>query len=218
MADGEIPSGSVFDRAAFESELLGLSDFLRTFALKLTQSVSDAEDLVQLTYCLALAGAERYDPTRKLRSWLGTVMHNAHVSVHRKSWRERTTHAGSSLEEELAAVHESAEEALDTKTAFLTAARHVLALPMRQRDAVVAQHYLGISHYGIVTIFSCSLGTAKGWIREGMRKVRSALAHNATAAPELDRIEESLQDFASDDPYFPIAQAVRELCARVKNA
>lgn len=204
-----------YSRTAFEDELLLLSDWLHRFARKLTRSTTSAQDLVQATYLLALAKADLYDPSQKLRSWLGTVMYNAHVSVHRKE--VRSLFAIPAFFEANCAVHESFEEDIDTRRMFRKVARVVLSLPERQRDAIIGQHYLGLSHNDMVRIFSCPLGTVKGYIREGMRKVKEKLSTPDCASNAEGHTEIVIRSVPKDNPYYVLAETVRHICREVMN-
>ena len=68
--------------AAFDVEPhLGV---LRRYALVLTRSADEAEDLVQEALVRAIAAARTWRPGRELRPWLLSILHNAHVSRRRR--------------------------------------------------------------------------------------------------------------------------------------
>ncbi len=68
-------------KKAMEAELKGL----RRFALKLCREEPDrAEDLVQETLVRALGAIERYDPARKMFSWLSAILFNQYRDSKKK--------------------------------------------------------------------------------------------------------------------------------------
>ena len=60
---------------------------LRLRALILTRNRSDADDLVQDTFELALRKAHLFQPGTNLRAWLGRLMFNLHVTRYRRARR-----------------------------------------------------------------------------------------------------------------------------------
>ena len=57
---------------------------LRRYALVLTRSGDEAEDLVQEALVRAMAAAHTWRPGREVRPWLLAILHNAHVSRRRR--------------------------------------------------------------------------------------------------------------------------------------
>jgi RNA polymerase sigma-70 factor (ECF subfamily) len=74
-------------RKGFEKELLTQLDGLYAFALKLSRSSDDAEDLVSDTVVRALEKWRQYESGTNLRAWLFTILY--HVFVSRKRRIER---------------------------------------------------------------------------------------------------------------------------------
>jgi DNA-directed RNA polymerase specialized sigma24 family protein len=65
--------------------------YIRGFAISLAGSVTAADDLVQDTLIRALVHRNTFDlesPTRNVRAWLITILHNAFYSSYRKHNRE----------------------------------------------------------------------------------------------------------------------------------
>ena len=57
---------------------------LRRYALVLTRSGDEAEDLVQEALVRAMAAAHTWRPSREVRPWLLAILHNVHVSRRRR--------------------------------------------------------------------------------------------------------------------------------------
>ncbi|KRB49271.1 hypothetical protein ASE04_19070 [Rhizobium sp. Root708] len=70
-----------------EPELVTLLPTLRAFALRLTRTSCDADDLVQEMLVKALANKERFAPGTNLKSWTFTIMRNTFLTSSRMSKR-----------------------------------------------------------------------------------------------------------------------------------
>ncbi|WP_341366867.1 RNA polymerase sigma factor [Yoonia sp. BS5-3] len=68
----------------FKTEMIGLLPRLRRFALSLTRSGPDADDLLQDACTAALQKWEQYDPSQPLDRWMFRVLRNLWVSEIRK--------------------------------------------------------------------------------------------------------------------------------------
>jgi RNA polymerase sigma-70 factor (ECF subfamily) len=64
------------DHASFEQLVRRYSEELYAFLARFTGNTSVAEDIVQETFLQLHVSAERFDPTRRLRSWLFTIAAN----------------------------------------------------------------------------------------------------------------------------------------------
>src|ERR1700739_3059551 len=61
---------------------------LRRYARALTRNIDRADDLVQETLLRAIAKAHLWQAGTDLRAWLFTIMHNQHVNMVRRAFRE----------------------------------------------------------------------------------------------------------------------------------
>ncbi|MDA8585313.1 RNA polymerase sigma factor [Rhodobacteraceae bacterium] len=68
----------------FKTEMIGLLPRLRRFALSLTRSGPDADDLLQDACSAALQKWQQYDPAQPLDRWLFRIVRNLWVSEIRK--------------------------------------------------------------------------------------------------------------------------------------
>ena len=68
----------------FKTEMIGLLPRLRRFAMSLTRSAPDADDLLQDACAAALQKWNQYDPTQPLDRWLFRIVRNLWVSEIRK--------------------------------------------------------------------------------------------------------------------------------------
>ncbi|MEM1372281.1 MAG: RNA polymerase sigma factor [Pseudomonadota bacterium] len=68
----------------FKTEMIGLLPRLRRFAMSLTRSSPDADDLLQDACAAALQKWHQYDPTQPLDRWLFRIIRNLWISEVRK--------------------------------------------------------------------------------------------------------------------------------------
>lgn len=68
----------------FKSEMIGLLPRLRRFAMNLTHSGPDADDLLQDACSTALQKWGQYDPTQPLDRWMFRIIRNLWISEIRK--------------------------------------------------------------------------------------------------------------------------------------
>ena len=68
----------------FKSDVIGLLPQLRRFAMSLTRSMPDADDLVQEACATAFQKWRQYDPSQPLDRWMMRVLRNLWVSEVRK--------------------------------------------------------------------------------------------------------------------------------------
>jgi RNA polymerase sigma-70 factor, ECF subfamily len=62
---------------------------LKGFAMKLTQNLDDAEDLVQDTMLKALANKDKFQEGTNLKGWLYTIMKNIFINKYRRAVKSR---------------------------------------------------------------------------------------------------------------------------------
>ena len=81
------PGLSPEQRATFREEALPQLDAVYRFALRLSGSADEAEDLVQETYYRAYRAWEQYTPGTRCKSWLFTICRN--VFLRKRERRKR---------------------------------------------------------------------------------------------------------------------------------
>lgn len=70
-----------------EAALLAETEYLRKFALRLTESVADADDLLQSTFLRALEKKHYFEAGTSLRKWASKVMFNLFVTGYRRKMK-----------------------------------------------------------------------------------------------------------------------------------
>lgn len=74
----------------FDSQIQGLSRFLKPFALKLTRDAEDADDLMQETMLKAITNREKFSEGTNLKAWLYTIMKNTFITQYHRMVRRNT--------------------------------------------------------------------------------------------------------------------------------
>ncbi|WP_234417116.1 RNA polymerase sigma factor [Loktanella sp. Alg231-35] len=156
----------------FKTELIGLLPRLRRFALSLTRSGPDADDLLQDACAAALQKWEQYDPAQPLDRWMFRIVRNMWISEIRK----RKTRQGEG--------QIPAEEAAELRTED-TAADDLAARQVRGKvdnlDQDLAQPLLlvcaeGYSYREAAELLSIPIGTVMSRIHRARKLLISSLS------------------------------------------
>ena len=68
-----------------EKLITAYESILRSFAIKLTKSKNESEDLIQETYNRALVNWEKFTDGTNLKAWLLTIMRNIFINTYRRN-------------------------------------------------------------------------------------------------------------------------------------
>lgn len=183
-AGTEAPGGATTEvrdararRQQFESEALGQLDALYSFALKLSRSPDDAEDLVSETMLRAFARWEQYQLGTNMRAWLFTILYHAFVSRKRRiDAREVQLPDDVDSWPALEAVGEADPEGrfydsfLDDEIT-----RAIDDLPPDYRMAVLLSDVQGLRYAEIAAILGIPEGTVKSRLFRGRRLLQQRL-------------------------------------------
>ena len=169
-------------RAKFEAEVLSQLDALFSFALKLSHSRDEAEDLVSETVLRALERWEQYRLGTNARAWLFTILY--HVFVSR---RRRVTARELPLPEEIdgwsgSEVVGDADPEAHFYDSFIDdeVTRAIDALPEEYRTAVVLSDLHGLRYAEIAEILGVPEGTVKSRLFRGRHILQKKLIDYAT--------------------------------------
>ena len=170
----------------FEQEALPHLDAVYRFALRLTRSPAEAEDLVQETFLRAYRAWDQYTLGTNAKSWLFTICRNAFLRG-----RERDTRRDELVSE--AAGESDADDRVYETPLFAGKADYdpegeffrglvydeVLAavdgLPDDFREAVVLSDLHGMRYQEIAEILDVPLGTVKSRLFRGRKLLQEAL-------------------------------------------
>jgi RNA polymerase sigma-70 factor (ECF subfamily) len=156
------------------------------FALRLSGSEAEAQDLVQEAMAKALQHFERMPIDTHWRAWAYTIVRNAFVSKARKSGRESLLEDADLLPSASDKPVASATVApVPTLEAFRAGFEDevlaaLMTLPEGQRTAVVLCDIEGLDYEEIAHVLDCPVGTVRSRIHHARKRLREALATYAS--------------------------------------
>jgi RNA polymerase sigma-70 factor, ECF subfamily len=168
-------------RKQFEAEVLVHLDALYSFALKLTRTPDEADDLVSETILRAFDRWEQYQLGTNARAWLFTILHHAFVSrIRHVDAREVQLPE----DEEGWSAFDAVGDA-DPEGRFFDSlvdeeiTRAIDAMPEDYRTAVVLSDVHGLRYAEIAEILGIPEGTVKSRLFRGRRLLQKKLVDNA---------------------------------------
>ena len=181
----------------FKQEAVPHLDAIYRFALRLTRSPAEAEDLVQETFLRAYRAWDQYTLGTNAKSWLFTICRNAFLRG-----RERDTRRNELVSE--AAAESDAGDRIHETPLFAGQADYdpegeffrelvddeVLAavdgLPDEFREAVVLSDLHGMNYQEVTEILGVPLGTVKSRLFRGRKLLQEALYEYAVETGFLE--------------------------------
>lgn len=176
---------------AFESLVVAHQRALYHFALRLTGSDQDAEDLLQEALLRACRSFDRFAPGTAFDRWVYRIIYHLFVDgyrhrkrqpVHLTSLDDPITAEDSEIQREIPDQRPTPDEMALTME-FQSQVKAALAtLPAEFRTAVVLCDVQGLSYEEIAQIMNCSIGTVRSRIHRGRRQLRERLRPYLTEA------------------------------------
>ncbi|MFE1598809.1 sigma-70 family RNA polymerase sigma factor [Methylobacterium sp. ID0610] len=159
---------------SFRDELLATLPALRAFALSLTTTVAQADDLVQETLLRAWQNQHRFEAGTNLKAWLFTILRNQFYTVARKRRREVEDVDDAAAARMIALPDQ--EEGIALREVW----GQVACLPPLQREALLLVAVRGLTYEAAAQLMHCQVGTVKSRVS----RARSALVE-ALGGPEV---------------------------------
>jgi RNA polymerase sigma-70 factor (ECF subfamily) len=162
---------------AFEREALPHSDLLYNYALRMTNSPADAEDLVQETYLKAYRFWESYEQGTNIRAWLFRILKNSYINRYRRDAREPDTVEyvetdGSSGDQESPFAVLLDDEITEA----------IASLPVEFRTVVILCDIEGLTYVDVAEFMQSPVGTVRSRLHRGRLLLREALTGYARKA------------------------------------
>jgi RNA polymerase sigma-70 factor (ECF subfamily) len=153
-----------------------------SLAYRMMGTRAGAEDVTQDAFLSAWRSGERYDRSRgSVRTWvLGIVHHRAIDALRRATVHDRRRAGDDGIEERFEAPERTEVEAARREEAGTVRAA-MDALPADQSQVIELAYFGGFTHTEIAEILDAPVGTVKGRMRLGLKKMRERLAHGAVA-------------------------------------
>jgi RNA polymerase sigma-70 factor, ECF subfamily len=171
------------DRTAFDTLYDRYAGRVLAFALPLTQSHADAEDLTQETFVAAFQGADTYRGGSRLLTWL--------FAIALRRWRDgkrRPRLTASPLLEESDQRSDcpgSSVEATAVATVVFRQAVGRLDEPLRVAFLLVVSQ--GLTHCEAAEVLRTPVGTVKWRVAEATKRLRAALSEDFSEEPRDER-------------------------------
>jgi RNA polymerase sigma-70 factor (ECF subfamily) len=145
-------------------------------ATQMCKRRSIAEEVVQEAFLSFWRSRRHFDSTRgSVRAWVLGIVRNRAIDVLRQKVAHQVTDANDSGVEELL----EASERTDGEVGRREGARELLAalngLPPEQSRVITLAYYGGYSHTEIATMLDTPIGTVKGRMRLGLRKMAGSV-------------------------------------------
>jgi RNA polymerase sigma-70 factor, ECF subfamily len=165
------------DAAAFEQVYERHATASFSLAYRMTGNRTAAEDVVQEAFLSLWRSGARYDRARgSVRTWVLGIVHNRSIDALRRALvhsRRRASDEG--IEERFAA-----PDRTDVEVARRDEAREVrealVTLPPEQARVIELAYFGGFTHTEIASMLDTPVGTVKGRMRLGLRKMRNQLS------------------------------------------
>ncbi|ACI97710.1 sigma-70 family RNA polymerase sigma factor [Rhodospirillum centenum] len=149
----------------FEDQLAEQIAALRRYALVLTRSRTEAEDLVQDCLAKALSCADQWQPGTDLRAWLFRILYTCHVSLLRKQQVRARAQQG-----------EVPETSADPEQPRRLEVKRVLSaldrLPAAQREAIVLVALEDMKYEDAARRLGIPVGTLMSRLARGREALR----------------------------------------------
>jgi RNA polymerase sigma-70 factor (ECF subfamily) len=171
------------DANAFEIVLERHTDAAFALAYRICGRRSVAEDIAQEAFLAVWRSGARYDRARgSVRTWTLGIVHNRAVDALRRSnVHERRRISDEGIEETLEAAERTEAQAVENATS--REIRGALGeLPSEQRRVIELAYFGGFTHVEIASMLGAPVGTVKGRMRLGLRKLRDRLQDWETVA------------------------------------
>ena len=169
----------------FEQEALPHLDAVYRFALRLTGSPADAEDLVQETFLRAYKSWDHYTPGTAAKSWLFTICRNAFLRQRQQDNRRTQVMQEAAPSETplfMPAYQEDPEGAFFTGLVDETILAQIDKIPADFREVVLLSDLEGLSYAEIANVLDIPLGTVKSRLFRGRKLLQKVLYDYAREA------------------------------------
>lgn len=162
------------DLSAYRQLLQRQLPAVSRYVMRMTGTSHDAEDITQEVFVRLWTRAKRFDPqVARVSTWLHNIAHNLCIDHFRRQSRYTSRDQADDLpggpEPEMEVSNASSNEAIKDA---------LLAIPERQRSAVVMCHYQGLSNKEAAAILDISVDALESLLARGRRNLKNLLNIN----------------------------------------
>jgi RNA polymerase sigma-70 factor, ECF subfamily len=163
-------------------DMLRAVSSLRAFAISLTGSVDQADDLVQEALVRGLSNLNRFEAGTNIQAWLFTILRNQFHTAYRKRRREVEDPDGSMAGNLCSAPEQDGHLDLEDLKAALA------RLPFEQREALLLVSAEGFSYEEAARICGTGLGTIKSRVNRARTRLAEMLGIEEASDIGADRV------------------------------
>jgi RNA polymerase sigma-70 factor (ECF subfamily) len=181
LADEDlVPLMARGDARAFEAIYERHSGAAYSLAYRMAGTRASAEDVTQEAFMNLWRSGAHYDRRRgSVRTWILGIVHHRAIDALRRA----SVHSKRRSDDETAAERLEAPERVEEDVARRDEAAAVRAaidhLPADQVKVIELAYFGGFTHVEIAEMLETPVGTVKGRMRLGLKKLHEALAHGA---------------------------------------
>lgn len=180
--------------AAPSAEAFGIQylDNLYRYALVLTHSQVEAEDLVQETYVRAIEAFARLREDSNVRGWLFTILRNLwfnQLRKHRTGPQLVEVDADGLFIDELAGNLPDAHEILEKEESALNVRAAIKKLPSEFQEILMLREFEELSYQEIATVLGCPAGTVMSRLGRARAKLKVLLSEGRNTTRQGERLE-----------------------------
>jgi RNA polymerase sigma-70 factor, ECF subfamily len=184
-------------KAGFADEALPHLDAVYRFAIRLTGSPDEAEDLVQETFLRAFRSWDQYTRGTKAKSWLFTICRNVFLRGRERAKRHEEIVSENAVRSAatsaaLSSPVWSSVQAVDPEGDFFESIvddriiEAIEALPEEYRTTVVLSDIEGLPYAEIAELMEVPVGTVKSRLFRGRRRLQEVLYDYAVEMGYID--------------------------------
>jgi RNA polymerase sigma-70 factor (ECF subfamily) len=155
------------------------------FVYRLVQEQAVAEELAQEVFLRVYRSRSSYEPTAKFKTWLFRIASHLALNWLRDEKHERVQERLDEVSADLPArqIYDrrpSVEQTLVYQVKLDEVRRAIIALPEKQRAAVLMHKYEEMAYSQIAKVLGCSESAVKSLLYRAYETLRASLAHMGT--------------------------------------
>lgn len=165
----------------FEREAIPHMDALYNFALRMTSSEAEADDLVQETYLKAFRFFDRFESGTNCKAWLFRILKNSYINRYRKAQKSPELVGYDTVAEFYYSIRAPHSERNDLQEVLFDrvlddeVSSAVESLPEDFRTVVILCDIEGFTYEEIAAFANCPVGTVRSRLHRGRKLLRDAL-------------------------------------------
>jgi RNA polymerase sigma-70 factor, ECF subfamily len=167
----------------FAEQILELLPRLRSYAMALSRSGVEADDLVQETVLKALRSRDRFEPGTNLVAWLFKILRNTFYND--TAGRRHTVQDIEGRHAESVATAPEQEWRLR----YAEMLQALTALRPHHRDALLLVVGSGLSYEAAAEVFGCPVGTVKSRVRRARDHLAILIGYESPSHRPTDETE-----------------------------